>query len=228
MKINYLGDFTFSQKEEINKIINYINIDLALRENNHFCGTGLGGNNFQLLVLSSLENVCSPLYNGVFILTDPKCPFESKVCWGAQFLLESSPTIIREKLDLAFENLSRSLTNYATAMVTSLEVLKNSFSDHKGIKYNDIPVYSKEYAENTPYNKIFLDAIFCVAKLADDIDNGLTYNYYTIGNFLSKIPLDMVLLTFRKVLLLDRIVRASIDEHPAFSKLINDINKIIL
>jgi len=144
MNINFVGNISDSDKPLIEEKFQKLFLDLTLREDNHYCGSYLGGNNFQLIALSMLEHVCSDLYTNVSIITDNHNPFNTKVCWGAQFLLNSELKDIRPELDNICKNIPCLVRDYAGAInnnLTDIDSLKKEIN-----KYNDsFPMKSLSY-----------------------------------------------------------------------------------
>src|ERR1700686_571795 len=71
-------------------------LELGVRHNNQHVGSGLGGNNFQLLVLMALSHRLVKSSNIELSIND------RGIIWGDQFLLSTDMSDIRHKLDIMF------------------------------------------------------------------------------------------------------------------------------
>src|SRR5271165_2281443 len=72
-------------------------LELGIRETNQHVGSGLGGNNFQLLTLMNLKH---SLVKRTTIQAE-----DNTVRWGAKFLQETTLANIRRQLDAKFPSI---------------------------------------------------------------------------------------------------------------------------
>lgn len=61
--------------------------------------------------------------------------------------------------------------------------------------------------------------------LAEELDAGITSNITSTGELLGNFPMEVILLSIRSYIQIDRLVKYNLDEHPAWRSLLNRVNK---
>jgi hypothetical protein len=202
-------------------------VELALREDNEHSGTGMGGNNFQLLTLFNMKHKLSSKHSSQSITID-----DGILLWNAKWLANSSMKIIRNKLNNIFPNIIEDNKYIALALQSvsrsnhlhsSLEMYKEHFP-----KLIDC-LKGKVYRYDSSLSNIdnLIQASIMCQELAVCLDNGDLTKIVTIGTALYDFPADIILYTVRKYIQLDRLVKFNLDEDPIFVKVLEKVNKLL-
>lgn len=123
--------------------------ELATRKNNEFIGSGLGGNNFQLLVLMTLSHT---LGHGTGISVKP-----DGIVWGENLLTTGTLKQIRYVLDAEFPNI-REKHKYIAFLMDSL-TKSEDFMTHYEENKDHFPKIDKAFSTGK-YSKMVLSEIF--------------------------------------------------------------------
>ena len=204
-------------------------VELALRKNNEHVGSGRGGNNFQLLVLMHLDHYL------VADATHKVSYQEDRILWGAHWLAHARMLDIRIAVDDLNPNI-KEWHKYEALMFEALSSapnLREAFREHaENFPYLMDALMGKETDEPvklTPVEMLVQAFIVC-QELAHDLDKQ-QFSYASIcdaANILSKFSPEIILFSVRKYIGIERLVVHDLDEHPAFSKVIKQINDIVL
>ena len=86
----------------------------------------------------------------------------------------------------------------------------------------------ERYAPLEPTKKLVCTMIAC-ARLANQLDqaseNEMPQSVEYVGKFLQKVAYENVLVAVRSQIQIDRLVKFSLDEHPAWQETLNKINR---
>lgn len=88
----------------------WLTTELGVRETNEHVGTGMGGNNFQLVVLMGMEHKLSSSSKKNIE------PEKDRVVWGVDWLCSASRREIRNKLNEVFPSILESKKYMALAL----------------------------------------------------------------------------------------------------------------
>lgn len=198
-------------------------LELSIRKDNQHVGSGLGGNNFQMLSLLGMDHHLS---------TDPNESIRAKdncFIWGSKFLLNNSIYNIRKELDKAFVNLKEH--NKLTALMLmspanihetylayedNFPILKDIFSGKR----------SGDFKDYSPTQQIIIAFIMC-AKYAFELDNNIQTATKTVGETICTFAPEVILLAVRKYICIDRIVKHNLDENSSWKNMFATINRKI-
>jgi hypothetical protein len=172
-------------------------LELGVRHDNQFVGSGLGGNNPQLFALMSFHNE---------LVDDPKLTIKVKkgtIRWGSTWLARTKMSDIRSELDSKLP-VSKSAT---------LDQIRND------ARYSLGP--------NVAAWDALVDACKACADLASDLDKGNETKIGATASVLKNHNLETILVSVRTQIQIDRLVRHNLDEHPEFGKLLSNVNKNI-
>jgi hypothetical protein len=201
-------------------------VELGVRKNNEFIGSGLGGNNFQLLCLFGMVHELSPDTNVSISFSS----VENTMYWGAEWLIRSSRYDLRKELDKIFSTIKEGHKYWALVMETLSE---------SGDLRTTLPQYQDQFPELMaclagknykfqpwlgPLSQLILAYVMC-QELAAELDRNDTSKVQVIGSALYDFPAEIILLSVRKYIWIDRIVRFNLDEDPIFWKTLNKVNK---
>lgn len=202
-----------------------LTLELGIRENNEYVGSGLGGNNFQLMVLLGLHH---HLINST--KTEMRVQ-EGRMCWSYQFFMDNGMKTIRKKLDAIFPAIVEKNKVMALAM-QSISNDPSSLCKTCNTYYHNFPslvqlIENRTYTHDPllTHQEAFILATLMTAKLASDLDRGDESLVEIVGKALQNFTWEIVLLTVRRNIQIDRLVRYNLDEHPTWAKLLSDINK---
>jgi len=181
----------------LQKKLQWLVLELGVREDNYHIGTGLGGNNAQLFALMSF-------YHEVVVKDDLTIQIDDGVMrWGYAWFERASKKDIRRELDI------------------KLPVVKGASLDdvRKDPRFSLGPNVSN-------WSVLSFADILC-QKLASELDNGDESNVGPTAFALAGFPMEVVLMTVRRQIQIDRLIRHNLDEHPHFGKILHSINKTV-
>jgi len=220
--VGNISDLNFWEaKRQFSKLM----LELGIRKDNYHVGSGLGGNNFQLLVLMSLPNTLTARSVKIEIM-------DEGVVWGSKFLRTSKMKNLRKELDQIFPKIKERF-KYNALAVDSL-VKSKSFHD-KFVEYEkDFPNVARAFNKGSISNieslndmeKLLLSYILC-SELAAQLDSGLISNISRVGRVLDKMPMEVALMSIRQFIQISRLIKYDLDEHPDWEPMINRINKSV-
>jgi hypothetical protein len=198
-------------------------VELGVRETNKHVGSGLGGNNFQLLTLMNLKH---SLVKKTTIQAEG-----NSLRWGAKFLQETSLANIRHHLDDKFLSIlerNKYLALPLQIMADYPEQLRQGF-----VKYQEhFPQLTKALqGRNFTFDpdlslwEMLVIAYVLCQDLAKDLDAGITNYITSVAIALDAFSPEIVLLSVRKYIGIERLVHHNLDEHVYFSRVI--VNKIV-
>lgn len=188
---------SIKERELAEKKFQWLTLELGVREDNEHIGSGLGGNNAQLFALMSFHNE---------IINDASTKIKidrGLIQWGSHWFLSASRKEIRHELDVALP-----IQKY-----TPLETIQNDQ------RYSLGPNVSRW--------TVLLYAFEMCRKLADELDRGDESNVQVTALSLYGFPMETVLLSVRRFIQIERLVRHNLDEHPDFGKILNKINRSV-
>lgn len=216
IKANIASSITNKCQEKLTALA----IELATRKDNYHVGSGLGGNNFQMLVLLGMEHHLSNA--DIFIASK-----NNTFIWGTDFLMDNSIASIRKELDKAFKNVKEYNKLMALMFLnpTNLNEVINSYEDNFPI-LKDIfsDKRSGDFKNLSPHQQITIAFIMC-AKYSFELDNKNKKNTKMVGQSLATLSPEIVLLAIRKYIGLERIINHSLDEHPSWENIFSNINR---
>ncbi len=203
--------------------------ELGCRKDNYHVGTGLGGNNFHLLILMGIDHKLS---------SSSKVELQwsltrNRLEWGAQWLNQIRYVDIRHKLDEVVPTIAESRKYLALALEdisgtenlrSALEKNKEHFPQVMACLKGETYSFDKNLSN---VDKLILACVMC-QDLARDLDNGITKKVQYIGSALYEFPTEIILLSIRRHIQIDRLVRHNLDEDPVFVKTLDKVTKRVL
>jgi len=204
--------------------------ELAIRDTNYHCGSGLGGNNFQLLVLMALEHNIGHTNELIDLYRYDN--EHTILIWDTAWLINTPMTDIRKKLDevypsieeskkymaLAFESLASS-NNLLITVYKHADQFPKLFGQLNGDRFTIDPALSNI--------DLLIHASVLCQELATCLDNKDMSMTKKIGYALHKLPVEMVLLSVRRYIGIERLVEHNLDEEPVFSKALNRVARLV-
>lgn len=195
-------------------------IELATRKDNCHVGSGLGGNNFQMLALLGMEH---HLTNADISIASKK----NKFIWGTDFLLDNSIFSIRKELDRAFEKVEEhnKLVSLMFLSPANINEVFNSYEDNFPILKDIFSGKRRgDFSKLSPHQQITIAFIMC-AKYSFELDNKIKTNTETVGYSLGTLSPEIVLLAIRKYIGLERIITNDLDEQRSWKHIFSNINR---
>ncbi len=202
-------------------------LELAVRDDNEHVGSGLGGNNFQFVVLTSLDHHLTD--------EDVKIAFHNNTMyWGETWLESASMKEIRKELDSVFEQVSPKYKEMADDFIkmklfSFLEkhqdyfpIILERFNTKSG---ESLLVYDEVTHLCTNIEKLIIVRHICAA-LAAELDVGNNQFTSSIAKFITNFSPDINLYSIRTQITIDRLVRHNLDEHADFNKIIEIVNSL--
>lgn len=197
-------------------------IDLSVRETNCHVGSGLGGNNFQVLTMFGMNHSLCNRDISIDIEDDA-------FIWGSKFLTNSSLVSIRHTLDKTFDNI-KDFNKLMPIMFLNesnihktLKAYENNFPYLKDIFDGNVCVDLK----NISLNQQIIIAFIITSKLANELDNNITKNIASVGLTLAHFTPEVILLAVRKYIGIERLIKFDIDELPSWENTLGSVNRRI-
>lgn len=223
MEFQYIDDdLSYSQVESLKGKLRYLSIDLGINETNTYCCSGLGGNNFLLLMLMSMDI-------DLISSTDSIKFFNGQISFGADWFENSSIIDIRKELD----KVSKSFLESQKYISILLESIVNSNSLIETIKKygNEFPTilscldnknYKFDSDKMSEFDKLVVAFTLC-QELSIDLDNNNLSKIDLISSALLDFNTAIILLSVRRYIGLSRIIKFNLDERPIFNKLLTKV-----
>jgi len=203
-----------------------LTLELGIRKNNEHVGSGLGGNNFQLLVLMGLQHRLVRSRHIQIRITD------QDITWGSEYLLQSMSKI-RRKLDETFPAIQQKHKVMAAAIEGMLR--------HPGSYYGSIMEHKESFPglmsylaggeyrhdPSMPLHEQLLMAMVITANLATQLDRGDLSRMGASGRAMSNFCGEIILLSVRMNIQIDRLVQHNMDEDRVWYSILMKINREI-
>ena len=186
-----------ASQADAQKKLQWLSLELGVREDNQHVGTGLGGNNGQLVALMSFHH---ELIKDDTLTMEPE---RGLMRWGSSWFGQASRKAVRYEVD----------AKVPIAKYTPLDQVIND------------PRYSLG-PNISSWNVMFYAENIC-KKLADELDRGDESNVQATAFALIGFPMETILMSVRKHIQIERLVRHNLDEHPDFEKVLRTINKTV-
>lgn len=203
-----------------------VTLELGVRDDNHFIGSGLGGNNFQLVTLMNLQHELSA--DDITIEVKP-----GRIVWGAKWLAKASRKTVRFELDAKFPHIlekHKYLTLALQILSDNPKSLREGFTKHREHFPKLIQGLSgKSFTFDpgmTGLEKLVMAYILC-QDLANDLDKGKLDKIVPVAAVLIQFPPEIILLSVRRYIQIERLVKHNLDEHPDFEKVLNIVTRIV-
>lgn len=201
-------------------------VELGIRESNYHVGTGLGGNNFQLVTLMNLEHH----------LVDSLVPIKAKagkVFWSVRFLVDAKYVDIRHELDKRFPDIlekNKYMTMILQIIADYPEALRQGFEKYQAHFPKLVSALSAKVFQFDPgmsnWEKLIAAFVLC-QDLAKSLDKGETDKIKPVGLALIQFPPEIILLSVRRYIQIDRLVSHNLDEHPEFAPVLLKVTRIV-
>jgi hypothetical protein len=202
--------------------------ELGLRETNYHVGSGLGGNNFQLVTLMNLQHELSSDDITIEVKSD-------RIVWGAKWLAKAARKTVRFELDAKFPTIlekHKYLTLALQILADNPDSLREGFAKHK----EHFPKLMRALNDKSfvfdpsmsGLEKLVMAYIVC-QDLAVELDRGAgTFTKVSAAAaVLIQFPPEIILLSVRRYIQIERLVRHNLDEHPDFLKVLNNVTRIV-
>lgn len=200
--------------------------ELAVRDDNHHVGTGLGGDNFQLLTLTNLKHTLVKRDIDIHVS-------DTHIAWGVPWFVKATKTAVRLKLDQAFPQIveKNKVISLALQAFANSSFLRSSVAEYREhFPELNKTLDSKTYVYNpnlSPLEQMIAACVLC-QELARDLDNGNARPIPITGLALMDFPPDILLYSIRRHIQIDRLVKFNMDEDPVFLKVMDKVNSVAL
>lgn len=212
--------------EHAQAIFNSLMTELAIRDTNFHIGSYHGGNNFQMLVLSGMDHILLKFTTGTKIFV-----VENTIYWDILFLLSSPMGDIRKELDRVFPEIVennkltalaiKSILDNKNEFVKSFDAVQNNFPKiaqvMQGASWDNIPKLS-------PHEQIIMSCLLC-AKLSEELDRGNNNSVRHVTDILLQFSPEVILISVRNYIGVERIVKFNLDDREDFFKLIKKVTQ---
>lgn len=224
------GEITYADGVKTKRQFDRTLIDLGVRKNNEHVGSGMGGDNFQLLVLMSLKHslACNHQQSSPLVFVSSN----KIISWNSSWLKGSSLKTIREELNILFPNISEEykylgMMCEALGANSSLRTCVQQYQEHFPNLAGSLE--GKYFYNSTKLSNIeqLIQAYVMCQELAYHLDRGDTSLIQPMGGHLSQFPPEIILMSVRKFIQIERLVRHNLDEDPVFGPILNRINSLV-
>lgn len=235
MKFDYIDhSISSGQVSCAARKVGAIILELGIRENNEHVGSGLGGNNYQMLSFIQMKH-------HLVTSGDTITSKENILYWDIDYVLSSSLKNIRKELDRVFKTIGNEfkiVANVLNANVGNPTSFMDFLlgSDPGGESQTmacNIMVGEKIDLSNLSYiGQIMIATLLCY-NLATNMDHTgveprLRDIYIdNVGLALRNVEPEVFLISVRKCIGIDRLVKFNLDEHPSWSSMFNEINRSV-
>jgi hypothetical protein len=222
MQFSFIDDrLTLSQVDKAKRNFLQLTVELGTRKDNYHVGSGFGGNNLQLLTLMSLDH---SLVTSDYNITVK----EDSMLWNVS-MLTSNMKDIRKRFDKSFIDIPErykyiaSVLDNSNAYITAIINYKEQFPnlikaiEGKAYKFDKSLSYIEKY--------IFV-CIMC-QELSVKLDNKDTSLVQIIGEALYMYPTEIILLSIRKFIGIERLIEHNLDEDKIFAKTLHKVQRAI-
>lgn len=219
--------FTTDEVNLASRILAKIMVELGIRENNEHVGSGLGGNNHQLLVFMTMKHHLVSSTDNITIVNNT-------VYWSIEFLIGHKMKSIRPIIDEAFKLISDENKLVALALHTAannptlvLSVLENTLPQIVVFYYNEFLSGQVLDLSKLSYSNQFMIALLLCAKLSYFLDNNIETTKYkmVVGLSLDSVEPEVFLLSVRKAININRLVKYYLDENPYWN--LNRVTRLV-
>jgi len=226
MKITNNTSFNFTPAEVINaeQRICSILAELCIRNDNNFCGSGLGGNNLQFLILSQMYHCLSETSNTIY--------YDNNILiWNIRWLLKASRKEVRQELNKLVCNIDEKYKYMALAMnevinsnsmLETIQEYKDEFpklvSALNGNKYTYNP-------DLTNFEHLIIACVVC-QELSRRLDKKDDSFIDKAANILKDYSTEIQLLSLRKHIGIGRIIEHRLDEDLHFVHILTNVTKV--
>lgn len=226
MKFSHIDARLTPQEVEMAKArFAWLLTELGLRESNYHVGTGLGGNNFQLLVLLSFQHTL--VKRNVDIRVDDR-----RIAWGAEWLINSPKRTIRAKLDESFYLIAEKNKYLAVALadMANTSSMKETVKKYPEQFPQLIRAFSNKdyhFDKGMTYTDQLIVACVLCQELSARLDAGDRSTVQSTGSALADFPAEIILMSVRRYVQIERLVKHNLDEDPVFYKAIRKVNDVV-
>jgi len=204
---------------------NQIFMELGVRKDNEHIGSGLGGNNFQILTLLTCKHhLVDESATGTII----QLRFTNHMYWGINHLADDDLRTIRQNIDIFFPEIPEK----AKLMALSLQALpKNAnfiqvVEDH----LREFPKVAnvirdgkyKHVNRLSTHEQLMVAYILCV-RLAGELDKGIKKNIQMVGQALDNFSDEIILMSVRQFIQIQRLVKFNLDDDAIFGPMLTRI-----
>jgi hypothetical protein len=226
MKFNHVdGRLTVLEAAQADGKFQRLTLELGLREDNYHVGSGLGGNNFQLLTLMALDH--NLVKRPISVQVDG-----TRMAWSGSWLNETPMKSLRAQLDRAFPTIEEHFKYQAVALN---DLSKTNSMRDTVVKYPDqfphlmLALHGKGYRlrPGSSYIEQYIMACIMCQELSSQLDQGDRSLIQPMGHAMADFPMEIVLLSVRKYVTLERLVQHNLDEDAVFGKVLSRINKAV-
>lgn len=186
-----------AKRADLQKKFQSLILELGVRDDNEHVGTGLGGNSAQLVALMSFRNE---------LIDNPDTTIEVRdgyIEWGSPWFRQVKRKDVRHELD----------AKLPIPKGTTWDAITSNprFANGPNVSSWDVLSYASRMC----------------AELARDLDNGIQSKIKPTAMALAGFPMEVVLLSVRMQIQIERLVKYNLDEDKEFGKILHVVNKEI-
>lgn len=226
MKFSHVdGRLTVQELRSAKDKFTWLLTELGVREDNYYVGTGLGGNNLQLVTLMGFTHTL--VKRPIDIRVDGK-----RIAWGAEWLISATKKQVRARLDQVFKTIDEQHKYLAAALtdLTRANTTTAPSAEHRQ-RFPQLvqALENKNYRLNpalTMVEQLVLACVMC-HELSLRLDKNDRSLVASVGKALYDFPYEIILVSVRRYVGLERLVHHDLDEHPDWTKTLSNINKVV-
>jgi len=214
--------------------IKCIMLELGVRADNIHIGSGLGGNNRQLMIMLAMDHVITDKQAGVF--------FDKHVCyWNVSSVVNSTRVELRQYINTAFEQKVAN-SNVGPALLLGhllSEGAESKFLDRYETDSTDLPEVNLILeGHQFDINKVARMDLLLVSAVAAGLMSRMLDKLpeakpvelpavNNVGSFFVSIPAETSLLVLRSMVGINRLIMRSLDENAHWDKVLSVISSTL-
>lgn len=226
MKFNEIEKtITDEQTAAATKRLDWLFTELGCAKDNAHIGTGMGGNNAQLLVLLDFNHNLVKSENSIML-------DKRNIMWGVDWLTGVDKKEIRAKLNEVFPAIRENTPNAAALEeVVDSKNIRETIAKHKELFPKLIANLEGDvFKRDETMSRVETVIYACV--LCQELADGLAKDDKSladpVGKSLAALPPEMVLFPVRKHIGLSVLVKHMLDEDAVFGNMLKQINSILV
>jgi hypothetical protein len=215
--------------ETATRKFNLLLLELGTRKENTFVGSGLGGDNFKLLVLMCHKHyLIDDSISGIVLGVEPN----NIISWGVDHLINSDMRTIREDLDTFFPVITEKHKYLALSLMSLpnndqfAKVIADHIASFPKIGQTIKDGKYKQLHSLNMYEQLMVAYMLC-NQLASELDQGIKKNVQSVARALDHFNDEVILLSVRLFIGIERLVHHDLDEDEVFYPVLNRINKVV-
>ena len=218
MNVTVSAGISQFDEQEARKKFKQLMLYLGIRTNNYHVANGQGGNNWLLCLLAEYDHM---------LVSDSIRPrrTDGKMTWGVGWLKETPLGKMREELDAIMDSQPRHIV--MSMFLNHNGRLHDAFPHHKALM-PDVDCWLQGFplTRELSWQEQLLAACLLCEDTAEAIDKNKVVDSTKLAKLIT-LPEEILLLSIRWKIQIDRLIRANLDEDPILGPVLSKIKKAV-